>query len=196
MPHGTCYADRLGVLPVTPGPSGWITVERQTDQIRLHLLRHPTDAPVFWREVYVRDHIMEERFFTLAELAFSRLLVASSLSFRRFRGAYAEVLPWLVRLLGAVNDHFAQELAQRGGDQNQVMARFSVLGLDISPESPQTKKNAKARAERLVPYEDAQYRCEWHGKRVWDRDRVHFSLPIAEHDGRILIGAFVGHLST
>lgn len=27
-------------------------------------------------------------------------------------------------------------------------------------------------------------------------DRVHFSLPLPEHDDRVLIGIFVGHLAT
>jgi hypothetical protein len=47
-----------------------------------------------------------------------------------------------------------------------------------------------------VEYGGGIYRCEWHGKRLWDRDRVHFSLPIAARDDRVLIGIFVGHLDT
>ncbi|MFI7869302.1 hypothetical protein [Streptomyces salinarius] len=57
-------------------------------------------------------------------------------------------------------------------------------------------KNAKAWEQRNVSHEGTTYRCEWHGKRRWDRDRVHFSLPIPEHDDRVLVGIFVGHLAT
>ncbi|MEU9884962.1 hypothetical protein [Sphaerisporangium sp. NPDC051011] len=183
------------VVPVTPGPSGWTTVNRETDQVDIHILSDPTEATGFWREIYTRELTPEDQFFTLSGLAFPELLFAPSLSFRRFKSAYTEVLPWLVRLLGALNDHFADDLTDHAGDHNQVMARFSALGLDISPESPLTRRNTKAWAERLVTYRDTEYRCEWHGKRLWDRDRVHFSLPIPEQDGRILIGIFVDHLS-
>ncbi|WP_234323057.1 hypothetical protein [Streptomyces bikiniensis] len=181
-------------------PSGWVTVTRTTevgqDEVKLHVLRHPDDVPIFWRGVLTHESVPAERFFTFTEDAFPRLLFADSLRLHHFKGAYAEVLPWLVKLLGAIDDHFARTLAECGGDQTQVVRRFSALGLDISPESPNTKKNAKAWEQRNVGYGDGTYRCEWHGKRLWDRDRVHFSLPIAEHGDRILIGIFVEHLAT
>ncbi|GAA3409078.1 hypothetical protein GCM10018952_08490 [Streptosporangium vulgare] len=184
------------VVPVVPGPSGWTAVDREADQVDIHILSDPAEATGFWREIYTRESTPEDQFFTLSSLAFPKLLFAPSLSFRRFKGTYLEVLPWLIRLLGAVNDHFANDLNKHAGDHNQVIARFSALGLDVSPESPSTRGNAKAWAQRLVTYKDAPYRCEWHGKRLWNRDRVHFSLPIPEQDGRILIGIFVGHLNT
>ncbi|MFJ1545234.1 hypothetical protein [Streptomyces sp. NPDC088246] len=76
------------------------------------------------------------------------------------------------------------------------MRRFKALDLEISSESPNTKKNAKVWEQRNVGHEEATCRCEWHGERLWDRDRVHFSLPIPEHDDRILGGIFVGDLAT
>ncbi|WP_405438805.1 hypothetical protein OG373_15105 [Streptomyces avidinii] len=181
-------------------PSGWLTVTRLMeegyDEVRAHVLRYPEDAPGFWRGLYTHERVPAERFFTFAQDAFPRLLFAASLRLNHFKGSYAEVLPWLVRLLGALDDHFARTLAECGGDQNQVMRRFKALDLEISPESPNTKKNASAWEQRNVGHEGATYRCEWHGKRLWDRDRVHFSLPIPEHDDRVLVGIFAGHLGT
>ena len=181
-------------------PSGWLTVRRTTeaghDEVKIHILRLPDDTPGFWRGLLTHENIPAERFFAFVEDAFPRLLFAGSLGLHHFKGAYAEVLPWLVKLLGALDDHFARTLAECGGERKQVVRRFSALGLDISPESPNTKKNAKAWEQRNVDYGDGTYRCEWHGKRLWDRDRVHFSLPIAAHDDRVLIGIFVGHLET
>nr|WP_203598957.1 hypothetical protein [Streptomyces sp. SID10853] len=184
------------VVPVVPGPSGWTTVDRDTDQVEIHIMSDPADATGFWREVYTRENILEGQFFTLSGSAFPELIFERSLGFHRFKGSYAEVMPWLVQLLGAINDHFADALSEHAGDQNQVIARFSALGLNVSPESPSTKKNGKAWAQRLVTYKDVPYRCEWHGKRLWSHDRVHFSLPIPEQGGRILIGLFVEHLGT
>ncbi|MFC1431167.1 hypothetical protein ACEZDB_10960 [Streptacidiphilus sp. N1-3] len=180
--------------------SGWLTFTRMTeagqDELKLHLLRLREDIPVFWRGLLTHENVPPERFFNFTESAFPRLLFADSLRFHHFKGNYAEVLPWLVKLLGAIDDQFTRTLAECGGDQTQVVRRFSALGLDISPESPNTKKNAKAWEQRNVSYGEGTYRCEWHGKRLWDRDRVHFSLPIASYDDRILIGIFVEHLAT
>ncbi|MCC9706888.1 hypothetical protein E4N62_17420 [Streptomyces sp. MNU76] len=183
-------------------PSGWVTITRTTetgeDEVTAHVLRRPQDAPDFWRGLYTHapEPLPAEHFFTLTADAFPRLLFAETLRLHHFKGSYAEVLPWLVKLLGALNDHFTRLLADCGGDQSQVMARFSALGLDISPESPNTRKNAKAWEQRNVDHAGGTHRCEWHGKRLWDRDRVHFSLPIPGHDNRILIGIFVDHLAT
>lgn len=181
-------------------PSGWLSITRTTeagqDEVKMHVLRRPDDTPGFWRGLLTHENVPAERFFTFIEEAFPRLLFADSLRLHHFKGTYADVLPWLVKLLGALDDHFARTLAECGGDQTQVIRRFGALGLDISPDSPNTKKNAKAWEQRNVGFADGIYRCEWHGKRLWDRDRVHFSLPIAAYDNRILVGVFVGHLAT
>ncbi|MHC5902621.1 hypothetical protein ACVNF4_01690 [Streptomyces sp. S6] len=189
------------LLPPSHGwPSGWHTVERTTDgaqdEVRLHVLRIPEDTLTFWRGVYDHERVPADRFFTLTADAFPDLIFTESLRLNQFKGTYAEVLPWLLKLLAALNDHFARTLAECGGDQKRVMDRFSALGLDISPENSNTKKNAKAWEQRNVVHQKATYRCEWHGKRLWDRDRVHFSLPIAERDGRVLVGIFTNHLGT
>lgn len=180
-------------------PSGWIDVERQretgVEQVPLHILRVPRDEAGFWRGVITREKVPEDQFFALSDLAFPRLIFAESLSFHRFKGTYADVVPWLVNLLGLLNDQFAATLAACG-DQKEVQDRFKAQGVDISPESPNTKKNSAAWAQRLVSYSDEYHRCEWHGKRLWDCDRVHFSLPISAYDGRILIGIFTDHLDT
>ncbi|GCB47606.1 hypothetical protein [Streptomyces sp. NL15-2K] len=181
-------------------PSGWLTVTRTTeaghDEVRMHVLRLPDDAPGFWRGLLTHEDVPAERFFAFTQNAFPRLLFAESLRLHHFKGTYAEVLPWLVRLLGALNDDFARTLADCGGDQKQVIRRFGARDLIISPESPNTKKNARAWEQRNVDYDGGTYRCEWHGKRMWDRDRVHFSLPIPAYGDRILVGIFVEHLAT
>jgi hypothetical protein len=191
------------LVPYAPEPnwpSGWLTVRRTTetghDEVKIHILRLPDDTPVFWRGLLTHENVPAERFFTFVKDAFPRLLFADSLGLHHFKGAYTEVLPWLVKLLGALDDHFARTLSECGGDQKQVVRRFKALGLEISPESPNTKKNSKAWEQRNVEFGEGTHRCEWHGKRLWDRDRVHFSLPIAAHDDHVLIGIFTGHLDT
>ncbi|MFE9425307.1 hypothetical protein ACFYNO_20305 [Kitasatospora sp. NPDC006697] len=184
------------IVPRGPRPAGWATVESDAGPVELHLLTDPGAAPLFWRGVIGREQVPEREFFVLADRAFPGLVYADDLAFRHFDGSYEDVRSWLVDLLGAISDDFADVLTRHKGDQNQVMAVFSARGLDISPESPQTRKNASAWDQRLVTYKGHDYRCEWHGKRLWDRDRVHFSLPIPEHGNRVLIGIFTEHLGT
>ncbi|MCX4096124.1 hypothetical protein [Nocardia sp. alder85J] len=184
------------VVPHTFRHSGWITVECWAGQLEIHFMNDPSCAPTFWRRVFTQESTPEEVFFSLTSLAFPNLILVDGLGFHRFDGKYPEVLPWVVDLLGAVSDHFATAVATHRGDHNRVIAQFDALGLEISPESPSTKRNAKAWAERLVLHDNATYRCEWHGKRSWNHDRVHFTLPIPKLGNKVLIGIFVDHLST
>jgi hypothetical protein len=176
-------------------PPGWTVIERRTDSaLEIHLLNKSMQLPEFWRGIYHREKVSESAFFELAEAAFPNLIFHQSLTLHRFRGNYQEILPWLTRLLAAVNDHFAEVVSRHHGDHDRIIAEFSTYGVSISPESPQTHNNPKAWAQRIVTYKDIEYRCEWHGKRLWDRDRVHFSLPIKKYSDRILVGVFTDHL--
>ncbi|TCO65101.1 hypothetical protein [Actinocrispum wychmicini] len=176
--------------------AGWTKVrrERDTEDLDIHLLTAPAQLPEFWRGVMRRDRVPESLFFAMATRAFPGLIFAESLSFGRFKGSHEDVLPWLIDLLAKINDHFASSIARHRGDRNKVIQEFATHGVAISPESPLTHKDNQAWGQRLVTHEGESYRCEWHGKRVWDRDRVHFSLPIEKYQNRVLIGIFVDHL--
>ncbi|OPC78812.1 hypothetical protein B4N89_32235 [Embleya scabrispora] len=177
-------------------PSGWITVVHRHESVDLHVLTDVDELTGFRRGILVRECVPPDAFLHLAGSAFADLIFADALDFRRFKGDYAEILPWLVELLGLLNDHFGDALERHKGDQSRVIAEFAARGFDISPESPQTKKNARAWEQRNVEYQGVLHRCEWHGKRLWNVDRVHFSLPIPEYGGRILVGVFDEHLDT
>ncbi|MET9311680.1 hypothetical protein ABZX12_07620 [Kribbella sp. NPDC003505] len=175
---------------------GWLTVRRELEptDLELHLLTSPNHIPDFWRGVLRREASNPEKFFELAPAAFPNLIFAEALNFGRFSASYTEVLPWLLITLEGINDHFADSLARHQGDRNKVIQDFAGRGLDVSPESPSTHKDTQAWNQRLVRYRKLDYRCEWHGKRLWNRDRVHFSLPIASYGGKILVGIFADHL--
>ncbi|SKP51545.1 hypothetical protein [Mycobacteroides abscessus] len=190
MGKSTCWA----TVPRSGWHEGWQTFDVGGDSLDLFVLSECSQLREFWRGIYTRDPIAETDFFHFSDLAFPDLLFMESLSFRRFRGAYHDVLPWMVLLLGAVNDRFSSVLESCQGDQNRVIEEFSAYGLQISPESPNTKKNKRAWRQRFVEYDGEEYLCEWHGKRLWDADRVHFSLPISKYDLKILIGIFTEHL--
>jgi hypothetical protein len=184
------------VVTADPQPSGWCRVDREQDSVAMHILSDPAAVTGFWRGVLIHEPPTEQDFFDLVGTAFPGLLFASSLQFNKFGGDYHEVLAWLVKLLGAVSDHFAKAVANHQGDRNRTIAQFSAMGLDISPESPNTRRNKQAWKQRMIIFEGSEYRCDWHGKRLRNMDRVHFSLPIEEYGGKVLIGEFVDHLDT
>jgi hypothetical protein len=49
--------------------------------------------------------------------------------------------------------------------------------------------------ERVVTYRGEQFECEWHAKLERHRNRIHFSTPGDELDGKILICKFAVHLT-
>jgi hypothetical protein len=150
----------------------------------------------FWRSLFADEDIPESGFFDLAEAAFPDLMFASNISFGRFAGAYAALREPVVAILGALNDHFADALAGGRGVAHQVQALLGRYGLDVSPESPGTRASPRLMKMRDVAYGGRVYRCEWHAKVERHRNRIHFALPQADLENRILIGIFVDHLDT
>ncbi|MGW0980006.1 hypothetical protein ACWD33_04075 [Streptomyces xiamenensis] len=150
----------------------------------------------FWRSLFAREDVGEQDFFDRAREAFPELLFAESLSFRRFDGTYAEMRDWVVRVLSVIHDHFADALVAQSGQPHGVQAALGGFGLNLSPESANTRSKPRIMKQRDVEYGGESYRCEWHGKKERNRNRVHFSLPDPRLGGRILIGIFVDHLDT
>lgn len=179
-----------------PAPVGPVRVGHGQERTDLHFISNIDHVPAFWRHVIIREAWPTTELLSRTSAAFPELLFAPTLDLRRFAGGYEQVAPWLIGLLGAINDHFARTIEECRGDSNRVIGRFGALGFEISYESPNTRRNRKAWAQRLVPFEGTEHRCDWHGKRVWNTDRVHFSRPIAERGNRVLIGIFTEHLDT
>lgn len=152
--------------------------------------------PEFWRPLFSREDVAEPDFLDLARDAFTGLVFADSLSFRKFDGSYAQMRDWVVKILAVVNDHFAEALAAHAGQPHAVQAELGRFGLDLSPESPNTRSKPGIMKQRDVDHDGETYRCEWHGKKERHRNRVHFSLPEQRLDGRMLIGIFTDHLDT
>lgn len=162
----------------------------------VYFLPGPQDLPEFWRSLLTREDLGEHEFFERAKEVFPRLALADSLTFRKFDGTYAQLRDWVVHVLAVLNDHFADALAKHEGKVADVRAELGHHGLDLSPESPNTRSRPGIMKQRDVLYEGETYRCEWHAKKRKPHNRIHFSLPQPRLDDRILIGIFVGHLDT
>ncbi|MEU5833290.1 hypothetical protein ABZ820_06315 [Streptomyces diacarni] len=186
------------VFSADSAPSGWQRVHSVVGEAELYFLEAASGLPEFLRGVYERELVPQEAFPAMATEAFPRLVLASSLSFGRFKGGYHEVYDWVVHVLTVVNDHFAAAMSEHKGMSNEVADALQRLGVNASPESPNTHANKRAMRQREVVHdEDGEtYRCEWHAKRHPLHDRIHFSLPEQRLGGRVLIGIFVDHLDT
>lgn len=165
-------------------------------EVEVFFLITTEQIPLFWQQVIHRDQLAEKEFFALAERAYITLYLHPDLNFSRFHGSYTEVYPWVANVLSVLDRHFARSFAEHSGVRNLIQSDMNAHGVDISPESRQTRQKSSAMSERAVTVDSISYKCEWHAKRLWNVDRIHFSVPAALPDGRTLIGIFVDHLST
>lgn len=182
------------VFPRSEAPSGWRKVSAATVEASVYFFGDPSALSDFWRELFRRENVAEHDFFARAREAFPELVFADSLTFNKFDGSYLVMRDWVVAVLGVVHDHFADAYTANPGNTRAVQAALGNHGLNLSPESPNTKSKPKIMKQRDVEYQNETYRCEWHGKEKPDRNRIHFSLPDQRLGGRILIGIFTDHL--
>ncbi|WKX71030.1 hypothetical protein [Streptomyces sp. XD-27] len=181
-----------------PVMSGWQPVSLPTGDIEaeLYFLHTAYELTAFWRGLYEREDVPEHLFPVLAADAFPGLVLADTLSFRKFDGTYRELRGWVAKVLAVLNDHFADALERHAGLPGHVQAELGRFGIDLSPESPNTRAKEKVMRQRDVEHDGETYRCEWHAKQHPARNRVHFTLPEQRLGGCILVGIFVDHLDT
>lgn len=86
----------------------------------------------------------------------------------------------------------------------QIIQLAASKGVEISPESVNTRGNRGAMARRCIEINDSQISCEWHTKLTYDRGRIHFhARPSTYHEdirkvvgSKVIIGLIVEHLPT
>ncbi|MDT0443588.1 hypothetical protein [Streptomyces johnsoniae] len=184
------------VFPVDEAPGGWQAVASAAGGTEVFFVRGDADLTTFWRGLYKRENVPERAFHALAVDAFPALVLAPALSFGKSDGDYRTLRSWVTQVLAVVNDHFTDALQRHAGLPAKVQAELGHHGIDLSPESPNTRAKPAVIRQRQVEHEGETYDCQWHAKQHRARNRVHFSLPEPRLGGRILIGIFVGHLDT
>jgi|GEM_PF-1395692 len=183
---GCSTAGRLGLLAVT---AGGLSAE-------LFFLVRTSGVVDYWQSVLSREVVDSRSFFLVASRAFPRLVFHSDLDFRKFHGEYEEVYGWVVRVFIALNNYIFDSYESRKGVRHLIQSDLASRGIEISPESGQTHKNRRAISQRVIEYDGFRYSCEWHAKRLWNTDRIHFTTPGSLPGGRILVALFVKHLDT
>lgn len=88
-------------------------------------------------------------------------------------------------------------MALANGENWNIPVVMRKARIDFSDESPGTKANKKAIAQRKVMFEKADVTCTLHTKLYKTSDRIHFHPPVPQINAKkLLIGIFVEHLKT
>ncbi|WP_345850799.1 hypothetical protein [Shewanella algae] len=113
-----------------------------------------------------------------------------------------EHLPNLINHLDFLNRE-ATKLYSADPLPDNFIAAAASKGVELSPESPKTRQNHAAMAQRNITINDKKILCEWHTKLTPTAGRVHFNLNISEPDaisevvnGKVIIGIYTKHFDT
>lgn len=178
---------------------GFLPVGAKAGRADIFFFAEHADLKYFWRSLYALEKVTEPGFMALAARAFPDLDFCPDLTFRRFEGAYQDLMPEVVKHLSVLNDHFLIAYRAYTGRPHELETALGAVGCPgVSPESPNTHRNERAMRKRDVPYLGRTVRCEWHTKIEPHRNRIHFAAgDTYDASGkRILIGIFVDHLDT
>jgi hypothetical protein len=183
------------VFPVS-SRRGFIPVIGEMGVAEIFFFAEPTLLVEFWRSIFAFENVSEKEFFQLGRLAFPRLVLHPDLNFRRLEGSYRDLRERVVEVLAGLCDHFAREYRQCQGMPHVIQASMGRYHVELSPESPSTRRSDKLMQQRRKHYGGHEFLCEWHAKLESHRNRIHFAVPADELDGKLLIGIFVHHLDT
>lgn len=185
------------VGPMAGGRSGPVAVTIQHGSCLVPFVTTDETRLQFYRDAIEVEDPDEAGYFRYATIAFPELVFVDGLAqqYRRFSRPYRAIRPDVTKHLAAINDCW--RVAFSGfPDPSVISARMhSCGGIDISPESPVTRANRAAWAERRISWRGGDVYCDWHSKITIVADRIHFH-PAAESGSRLLIGIFAEHLST
>jgi hypothetical protein len=180
------------------GRSGERTVEVAGVSQPLHFVGTPDDTAHFYRSIFELENASERQYMELAPLAFPGLTFADGLDrqFRRFSRPYPSIRQEVTRHLAALNDHWPAAF-QGNPTPDEVARRMRALAnVDASPESPNTRANRSARAQRRILLRGREVYCEWHMKLSPTTDRIHFHPGDPMIDRGPIVGIFIDHLVT
>lgn len=100
-----------------------------------------------------------------------------------------DILAAIVEHLSILNDE-GPRIWQEYTTPGERQSRLSALGVESSPESPNTHKNRKLISKYDFRFKEGVIRCEWHTKIRRNANRVYFSID----SGSVQVGLITRHL--
>lgn len=144
-----------------------------------------------------------EDFISIGKIVFPDLYFHPDLNLNDFHLHPDVFFSLLVKHLSFLNDRFIQIFSEVNKQPDHMSRRARAdADIQLSPESPNTRANKKAIAERDVTIGNLEVRCEWHTKFFPQYGRIHFHPGLEQPqavaaitDGRLIIGKFAEHLT-
>jgi hypothetical protein len=180
-------ADRTGVLIVSDG----------AHDARVHFVHDSKALIAFYRSLFELEDMNPETYIKNAKRAFPKLLFHDKLAsqFAHFQTQYQSIRPEVTKHLGVLNDYFQDAYHQANAVPREVQALLGPHGVNLSSESPNTRRDKRAMREREITIDGMVVTCEWHTKIRKEIDRIYFHPGVKEiADGRVIIGIFRSHL--
>jgi hypothetical protein len=192
--------------------SGVHSTKSNLGQAEVHWVCTEAGHRQFWRSAIDIEHDNENTLIRLAPHAYPDLYFSRDVwrGLSRFAGGYQAVRVNLREYLAVLDDDGAwaftaappvlSRLEPEAVDQtirpsNQVIERrFIGLGLTMAPENPNVYAERACREAREILVAGRTLYCEWHGKLEPHQNRIHVHPPVAESNGKVVIGVFRDHL--
>lgn len=169
----------------------------------MHLVSAPEDVHKAVRKHFVATKIEQKHFPDFSGCMFPNLYWATSPENIKDTGlSYIENIAKIIRHLSYLNDFVSDDFLTSSED-NEIIAKAGSRGVEISPESPQTRHNKIAMRQRTVEIEGESICCEWHTKLDNTRGRIHFHISTGLSDkvrklveDKVVVGVVAEHLTT
>lgn len=176
-------------------PCGPLAVDVDHNTTEVWFISSLQESRLFIRWLILKTTSTPEELSNLFNMAFPTLDAVEGCfsGIKAMSKPYASLVPLLVHHLSVLADHGNRIFS---GAWQHAPNEFGALGVDVSDENGNTKKNSKARQARTKTFRGKDYIFWWHTKIERDRDRIHFYPDDVSAGGRIIVGVFAEHLVT
>lgn len=184
-------------IDLHPDRSGTLVISDGNHDEHVHFVHDPKALPAFYRSLFELENMEPGVYIENAKLAFPNLLLHDNLAaqFAHFQSQYQSVRPEVTKHLTVLNDYFQDAYRLSNGVARDVQALLGPHGVNLSPESPNTRRDKKAMREREITVDGTVVKCEWHTKIRKEIDRIYFHPGLKDiAAGRVIIGIFRSHL--
>lgn len=183
------------ITNISPTRNNWWVAEK------MHPIYSPNDVVPALRTLFLAQKLSEDSLISYSTAMFGKLyfhvplakIKNLSIDFEIFRDKIVSHFSYL-------NDH-AQDDFEKYKQNLEIIANAGARGVEISPESPKTHKDAAAMKEREIIVDGVTILCEWHTKLDKQIGRVHFFPRIHQDtrvkkvvEDRVIIGIITDHL--
>lgn len=195
--HASLLHAGLGALIVV----GDFEFNEQWNSKKMMKVASPDQARLALRALYVAANLSKNVFSQYCEYMFDKLYFHVSPECVDGMGwRFEDIVERVIKHFSYLNDSAMTDF-EKYCQPIDIIRRAGACGVEISPESPKTHKNAKAMAERDIIIGGEVLCCEWHTKLEPTRGRIHFYPWPAQSEKirgkvgeKVIVGIIADHL--